>query len=248
MLKLAVFDVDGTLKMERDPYTYLHRCLGVTAKADAITAAGRSGQLAYTEWLRADAMLWRGTPRAELVRWLQQTMFVPGARDVVHALQAQGVEVALLSAGLLLHVELVAEELGGIRHIFGNELLFATDGRGAEPWVSGEVRAHVPVTQKGEILARLQADLGIMPDETLAVGDTRSDMPMFARAAIGVAVAPAQPDVAAAAEIVLPTLDLTSLLTQVQTLAPEWIMLNSPHENPLLSMLEIQRPTSQVVY
>ena len=34
LLKLAVFDLDGTLKVEPDPYVYLHRRLGVMAEAE----------------------------------------------------------------------------------------------------------------------------------------------------------------------------------------------------------------------
>lgn len=213
MLKLAVFDLDGTLKVERDPYVYLHRRLGVMAEAEAITAAGMSGQLSYEAWLRADAMLWRGTPRSVLARLFRENAYVPGARETVRALQAQGVEIAILSTGLLFHAELVAAELG-IEYVFGNELLF--DGGGVDPIVSGEVRALVPVGSKGEVLMQLQAVLGVTPAETLAVGDTHGDLPMFERAGISIAVNPGHPDVAEAADIVLPDLDLRPLVPRLR--------------------------------
>lgn len=216
-LKLAVFDLDGTLKVERDPYIYLHRCLGVMAEAEAITAAGLSGQLSYEAWLRADAMLWRGTPRSVLARLFRENAYVPGAQATVQALQSRGVHVALLSSGLLFHAEVVAAELG-IAHIFGNDILF--DGDDGDPVVSGEVRALVPVGSKGDVLTRLQTELGVTQAETLAVGDTRGDIPMFARAAVSVAVNPDHPDVAAAADIVLPELDLHPLLPRLREYAP----------------------------
>lgn len=217
MLKLAVFDLDGTLKVERDPYVYLHRCLGVMAEAEAITAAGLSGQLAYEDWLRADAELWRGTPRATLERFLRENDYVPGAREAVRALQAAGAEIAILSSGLRLHAELVAAELG-IKHISGNEILFGGD----EPAVTGAVKATAPIHAKGDLMTQLQTALGVCPAETLAVGDTRSDLPLFARAAVRVAVAPNHPDVAAAADLVLP--DLQDLLPRLQALIPQWFV------------------------
>ena len=215
MLKLAVFDLDGTLKVERDPYVYLHRRLGVMAEAEAVTAAGMSGQLSYEAWLRADAMLWRGTPRSVLVRFFRENAYVPGARETVRALQARGIEIAILSTGLVFHAELVAAELG-IEYFFGNEILF--DGGGPDPVVSGEVRALVPVGSKGEVLTQLQTELGITPAETLAVGDTHGDLPMFERAAVSIAVHPNRPDVAEAADIVLPELDLRPLLPRLRDL------------------------------
>lgn len=216
MLKLAVFDLDGTLKMEPDPYVYLHRCLGVMAEAEAITAAGLSGQLVYEDWLRADAELWRGTPRSALQQFFREDAYIPGAPEAVRALQAQGAEIAIVSSGLRLHADMVAADLG-IAHVFGNEIFF--DG-GDDPAVTGEVRATAPIDAKGNLLAQLQAELGVDPEETLAVGDSRSDLPLFARAAVRVAVAPHQPDVAEAADIVLP--DLRDLLPGLRAFIPRW--------------------------
>jgi hypothetical protein len=44
---------------------------------------------------------------------------------------------------------------------------------------------------------------------------------MFRRAAVGIAVNPDQPEVAAAAHIVLPALDLQPLLPRLHAYAPE---------------------------
>ncbi len=218
MLKLAVFDLDGTLKVEPDPYVYLHRRLGVMAEAAALTAAGLSGQLVYEDWLRADAELWRGTPRARLLELFAEDAYIPGAPEAVRALQAHGAEIAILSSGLRLHAEMVAADLG-IAHVFGNEIFF--DG-GDDPAVTGAVKATAPIHSKGELLAQLQAELDIWPDETLAVGDSRSDLPLFARAAVRVAVAPHQPEVAEAADIVLP--DLRDLLPRLRVFIPRWFL------------------------
>ncbi|MBE2233373.1 MAG: HAD family phosphatase [Anaerolinea sp.] len=217
MLKLAVFDLDGTLKAERDPYIYLHRRLGTLEAAEAFTAQGLSGEIPYEEWLRLDTGLWTGQPRRLLRRHLAENPYLPGAVGTVAALRAAGVTVAIISSGLLLHAEMVAEELG-IGPVLANEMGF--DGVGEEARVNGHVRAHVPYGDKQTVLTRLQEELGVTPAETLAAGDTRSDLGLFRRAAVAVAVQPDHPDVARAAHIVLADGDLRPLLGRLHQVAP----------------------------
>lgn len=217
MLKLAVFDLDGTLKTVRDPYVYLHERLGTLAAAEEFTGKGLSGQIPYEEWLRLDTGLWRGVRRSVLVNHLHAIPYVPGAHEVVAALRARGVTLAIVSSGLLLHAELVAAELG-MDLVVGNEILFEDDG--PDPAASGQVRAHCAYGNKNAVLARMQAELGLTPAETLAMGDTRSDIGLFERAAVSVAVNPQDARVAEAATIVLPNLDLGPLLPALDRVWP----------------------------
>ena len=216
MLKLAVFDLDGTLKQAPDPYVYLHERLGTLEAAEVFTARGLSGEIPYDEWLRLDTGLWTGTPRSVLVRHLHDNPYLPGARETVAALKAAGVIVAIISSGLLLHAQMVAEELG-IGPVIGNELFF--DGED-DPLVTGQVRTHCPYGAKRPILEQMQAQLRVTPAETLAVGDTRSDLGLFELAAVKVAVNPNHPHVAVAADIVLPDGDLRPLLDRLHGVAP----------------------------
>lgn len=217
MLRLAVFDLDGTLKQARDPYVYLHRHLGTLEAAEAFTGKGLSGEIPYEEWLRLDVSLWRGTPRSLLERLFRQNPYLPGARETIATLKARGAHVAIISSGLLLHAEMVARDLG-VDFVFGNEIFF--EDNGVEPVVSGEVRAHCPFHEKGRIMERVQAELGVAPNECLAVGDGTGDIPLFERAAVGVAVNPTRPEVAAAADIVLLRPDLRPLLDHLRRHAP----------------------------
>jgi phosphoserine phosphatase len=217
MLKLAVFDLDGTLKRERDPYVYLHRKLCTLETAEVFTAKGMSGELPYEEWLRLDTGLWTGKPRRLLEQHLRENPYLPGARETVAALRNRGVTVAIISSGLLLHAEMVAEELA-IGPVLGNEIGF--DGEGDAAVVNGHTTVFVPYGGKQAVLGRLQAELGVTPAETLAAGDTRSDLGLFSLAAIAVAVQPDHPSVASAAHIVLPDADLRPLLGRLSQVAP----------------------------
>lgn len=217
MLKLAVFDLDGTLKQVRDPYVYLHERLGTLEAAAVFTGKGLSGEIPYEEWLRLDTGLWQGVRRSVLVHHLRTIPYVPGAHEVVAALRQRGATLAIISSGLLLHAELVAAELG-IDLVIGNEIFFEADG--PDPAANGRVHAHCAYGNKDAVLARVQAELGVTPAETLAVGDTRSDIGLFERAAVSVAVNPQDAQVAAAATIVLPHLDLRPLLPALDRVWP----------------------------
>lgn len=209
MFKLAVFDLDGTLKIVRDPYVYLHERLGTLAAAEAFTGKGLSGEISYEEWLRLDTGLWRGVRRSVLVAHLRSIPYVPGAVEAVEALRARGATLAIISSGLLLHAQIVAEELG-FHVAIGNEIGFDADG--PDPVANGQSRVHCAYGAKRAVLEAVQAQLGIAPAETLAVGDTRSDIGLFQRAAVSVAVNPKDPQVAAAATLVLPDPDLRPLV------------------------------------
>ena len=215
-LRLAIFDLDGTLKQARDPYVFLHRRLGTWEASQSFFQKGLAGELDYDEWLRLDAALWRGVPRATMEAHFRQNPYLPGAREMVLALKQAGVRVAVVSTGLSLHAELVQADLGLDRFI-ANEIFFENGV------ASGEAHAHVPEGGKGQVVAQLQAEFGVAPDECLAVGDGASDADMFRRVRVGVAVNPSSEAVRAAAHLVLDAPDLRPLLPRLAQIVPGWI-------------------------
>jgi phosphoserine phosphatase len=215
-LKLAVFDLDGTLKQARDPYVYLHQRLGTWEASQVFFQKGLAGELDYDEWLRQDVALWKGISRATVDDCFRQNPYLPGARDTVQTLRRAGIWVAMVSTGLSVHAEQVQAELG-IDRIVANEMLFE-DGL-----ATGLAKSHVPEGGKGKIVRRLQAEFDVAPEECLAVGDSSSDADMFREVRIGVAVQPSSELVRAAAHLVLEEPDLRPLLTRVDEIVPGWI-------------------------
>lgn len=205
MLRLAIFDLDGTLKEARDPYIYLHSRLGTLEASKAFFGDGLAGKIPYAEWLRLDASLWRGTPVARVQALLRENPYLPGAVETVRALKRRGVRLALVSTGIQIHAEMVAEELGFERVVCN--YVYAKDGV-----ISGETRVGVPEGGKGAIVEALLAEFGVAPAEALAVGDTRSDADMFRRVGVSVAVCPNHEDLRRAATLVLEQPDLTPII------------------------------------
>lgn len=214
-LRLAVFDLDGTLKQARDPYVYLHQRLGTWEASQVFFQRGLAGELSYEEWLRLDASLWKGVSRAQMEAILRENPYLPGARETVLALKQAGVLVALISTGLLLHAELVQAELG-IDRVVANEVFFD------QGIATGEAQAHLPEGGKAEVVARLQEEWGVAKEECLAVGDSSSDADMFALARLGVAINPWSERVREEADLVLEEPDLRPLLCLVEETVPGW--------------------------
>jgi HAD superfamily phosphoserine phosphatase-like hydrolase len=183
VIRLAVLDVDGTLKRAESPYQYLHERLGVADLAAEHRELALAGRISYGEWLRRDARLWAGQPVAEIRRLLAENPYLNGAPELLRTLQAAGVTVALVSAGFTLNTDPIAAEFD-IQHVLANELT-VTDGV-----LDGGSVNHVPEGGKAAFACRLMAELSIPPAQTLTAGDTRVDLELFDCAGVRLAVNP----------------------------------------------------------
>ena len=215
-LRLAIFDLDGTLKQTRDPYVYLHQALGTWEASLAFHEQGLSGEIDYDEWLRRDAALWKGIAQDRMEAVFRSNGYLPGAQETVTALQRAGVKVALVSTGLLVHAQQVQAELN-LDRIVANEIFF--EGGCA----TGLARTHIREGGKGPVVEKLQAEFGVQPEECLAVGDSLSDVAMFGRARVGVAINPSSDQVRNSAHLVLEEPDMRPLLTKLHQFAPGWV-------------------------
>ena len=183
ILRLAVLDVDGTLKLAESPYQYLHERLGVAHLAAKNRELALSARISYGEWLRRDALLWTGQPVDKIRRLLAENPYLSGAPELLHALQQAGVMVALVSAGFTLNTDPIAADFG-VHFVLANELT-VSDGM-----LDGGSINHVPEGGKAAFACSLMAQLGIPPEQTMAAGDTRGDLELFDCAGVRIAVNP----------------------------------------------------------
>ena len=182
-LRLAVLDVDGTLKQAESPYQYLHHRLGVAHLAEQHRELALAGQISYAEWLRRDVALWAGQPVATVQRFLAENPFLPGAPELIRALQRAGVVVALVSAGFTLNTDPIAAEFE-IEHVLANELTVANGV------LDGGAIHRVAEGGKALFARELMKRLGVSPEQTLAAGDTKGDLELFECAGLRFAVNP----------------------------------------------------------
>jgi len=195
ILRLAVLDVDGTLKQAQSPYMYLHRQLGVAHLAARNRELALAGQISFAEWLRRDAALWAGQPVAKLKRLLAENPYLPGAPELLRALKRAGVAVALVSAGFTLNTDPIMAEFG-LDYVLANELT-AVDGV-----LDGGSINHVPEGGKAAFVRDLMARLEVPPELTLAAGDTKGDLELFECAGLRIAVNPRWPELRSRADVV----------------------------------------------
>ncbi|NLE76912.1 MAG: HAD-IB family phosphatase [Chloroflexi bacterium] len=212
-LRWAVLDLDGTLKVERDPYMFLHRRLGTAAEAEVLLQDGLSGRIPYRQWLEQDVALWRDQPLSRLRALLQEDPYRPGAAALVRELRRRRLELAIVSSGPSIHAELVAEELG-VPRVVANEVL-VRDGL-----VTGEVGRCVPLHGKGLVVQGLLEAWGADPAQTLALGDSESDIAVFGLVGLAVAVCPQSPKVVQAADLSWDGQGLQPLLQALRDLDP----------------------------
>jgi phosphoserine phosphatase len=204
-LRLAVLDVDGTLKQAESPYQYLHERLGVGHLAAENRELALGGRISYGEWLRRDALLWSGQPVTQIRRLLAENPYLPGAPELLRALKRAGVAVALVSAGFTFNTDPIMAEFG-LDYALANELTFA-DGV-----LDGGSVNHVPEGGKAAFACGLMRQLGITPEETLAAGDTHGDLELFDCAGVRIAVAPRSAALRARADAVFEP-DLTGAVS-----------------------------------
>ncbi len=194
-IRLAILDVDGTLKQAESPYAYIHQRLGLAHLAAQHRELALAGQISYGEWLSRDVALWAGQPVARLQRLLAENPYLPGAPELLRALKRAGVIVALVSAGFTLNTDPIMADLG-LDHVLANEL---TSVAGV---LDGGAVNHVPEGGKAVFARALLARYGIPPEQTLAAGDTRGDLELFDCAGVRWAINPRAAELRARADAV----------------------------------------------
>jgi phosphoserine phosphatase len=204
-LRLAVFDLDGTLKEAFSPWRYLHQALGVEEQAAVYRERFFRGEIDYLEWARLDAALWKGAPLAEVQAIFRSSPYRPGVRALFAVLGRHQVPKAIISTGLDVHARQVAADLGIWRTV-SNELTVCNG------LLTGGVVVHVTEHAKGEVMARLREEAGARPEQCLAVGDGPADLALFAQAGLAVAVCPRDNRVAQAADLVVEDGDLSRII------------------------------------
>lgn len=81
-VRLAVLDVDGTLKEAESPYQFVHGRLGLAERAAENRRLALAGVINYGAWLRRDVALWKGQQVDYLRQLLAENPYLPGAADL----------------------------------------------------------------------------------------------------------------------------------------------------------------------
>jgi phosphoserine phosphatase len=206
---VVFFDVDGTLVPGTSSSQFLARTLGHLDDLVIAEAGYDAGELSNQEVCVRDALGWRDHSVADVEAWLRDLPLVRGISETVDWCRAHRLEPHLAT----LAWEPVGLHLArrfGFAGWCGPRLVVVGDR------YTGDVERHFDEYDKLAAAAAVAAAAGVPLSACAAVGDSRSDLPLFANVGLPIAFN-ASPAVKAAAAHEVDGDDLTAILPHLKT-------------------------------
>ncbi len=173
-IKAVCFDCDGVLIDTISSWRIIHEHFG-TDSGEMLDRFLR-GEVSDAEFMADDIGLWKSVQpvihRDELMRCYQGVKLMPGARELIEALQERGIFIAIVSAGVDLLIGSIAKMLN-VDDWVSNGFRYDADGFLLD---DGEVR--VPAHHKDAMVQKLVRIHGFEPSEIVSVGDNHTDLSM----------------------------------------------------------------------
>jgi phosphoserine phosphatase len=202
--KLLVSDMESTI-IDNEMIDELAGELGLHERMAELTARTMRGELEFAESLIARVQMLEGLDASVLEKFKGNIRVIPGARELVATMRANGAYCALVSGGFTFYSEYV-RELVGFDYDQANRLEIVDDkltGRIVKPVLDRHA--------KQACLVRIAGDLGLSLSQAVAVGDGANDLAMVLAAGLGAAYR-GKPILAEAAALRVDHGDLTALL------------------------------------
>lgn len=214
--KLLVADMDSTM-ITVECIDELADYAGIKPQIAEVTERAMRGELDFAEALDARVALLKGLPESAIDQCLEERVrLMPGAQALVQTMRARGAHTILVSGGFTRFAEPVGTRIGFDRRIAN---VLEIEGGVLTGTVTKPI---VDSSTKETTLLGAMAELGLAPEQTMAVGDGANDLAMIRKAGLGVAYH-AKPIVAAAAGARVDHGDLTALLYAQGIARADWV-------------------------
>ena len=203
--QMLLADMDSTM-IQQECIDELADVAGVGARVKEITARAMNGELDFEGALKERVGLLKGLPNSVIGQVIAERIsFMPGGRELLATMKANGAYAALVSGGFTAFTGYVAETLGFDENRANTLNVEAghLTGTVGMPILGREAKVAA--------LEEISARLGLRHDQVMAVGDGANDLGMLGLAGAGVALH-AKPSVAAQCDIRINHGDLTALL------------------------------------
>ena len=178
---LAVMDMDSTL-ISIECIDEIADMCGLKPEVAKITESAMRGEIEFAESLRRRVKLLSGLDESALHRVIDERLQLnPGALEWIAACKQHGIKTLLVSGGFDFFAERV-QSMTGLDYTRANSLEII-NGK-----LTGNILGHIVDAQaKADFLTSLAAELGLQPEQVVAIGDGANDLKMMAAAGAGVA-------------------------------------------------------------
>jgi phosphoserine phosphatase len=203
--RMLISDMDSTI-ITIECIDEIADFAGVKEKVAGITERAMRGEIDFPAALKERVSLLKGLPEVTLQQvYDERVVFMPGARELVATMRANGAYTILVSGGFDFFTSRVKDALG-----------FHADSSNRFEIEGGKLTGNVlpPILDKSsklETLMQVSSERGISLSDILAAGDGANDVPMLLAAGLGVAYH-AKPLVQKSARVRINHCDLTALL------------------------------------
>ncbi len=178
--------MDGVLIDVGSSWVMVHKHFGV--QNEASLRGYLNGEFDDEEFIRRDAALWLKLKpkirRSDFEEIFRVPPLMPGVEHTIAALEAHGVEVAIVSGGVDVMAENVARRLG-IQRVAANGFVYDDAGH-----ITGEGVVRTPLNDKAAPVVRFAKELDIPLERVLCVGNSLPDVAMFEVAGRSIAFHP----------------------------------------------------------
>ncbi|HEY3094539.1 MAG TPA: HAD-IB family phosphatase [Nitrososphaera sp.] len=210
MSRLAAFDMDGTLIQGRLVFA-LAGMFGLSERVRAIQSGGTAGH----EQSKAIAALFAGLTKKDLDTAIESILFTKNCEQTVAALKDKDYKIGIISDSYAAAAGVVANRLQ-LDFVAANELQIengSITGKVEMPlgWEKIGCFCKISVCKRYH-LEKFARQFGVKIENTLAVGDTKSDICMVKRAGVGVAFMPKDAEIAKASNKIVRDSDLLKVL------------------------------------
>jgi phosphoserine phosphatase len=183
---LVAFDMDGVLVDYSSCWTWVHHHFGVDNEPALLSFV--NGEIDDREFMRRDIALWRAkNPQLDMegLRCILEPLpFNEGIRETVAALKERGIKTVIVSGGLDIVAERIAERYG-FDDFIANGVEADRSGR-----LTGEGILRVELLNKKLALEALLRKYSVSPERAACVGDSFIDIPMFRACGMSIAFNP----------------------------------------------------------
>ena len=178
---LVVMDMDSTL-ISIECIDEIADMQGLKREVAAITEEAMRGEIDFAESLRRRVALLEGLDEGALQRVYDERLRLnPGAEIMLSELRKRNISTLLVSGGFLFFTERLKARLG-LDYTHANTLE-VVDGK-----LTGRVTGEIlDAKGKAQWLIKIREQLGLKPEQVIAMGDGANDLLMMAQAGVSIA-------------------------------------------------------------